>query len=113
MDELDTFRQLGRRVFGEEWISRLARAAGTNLRTVQRWAAGDRPIPPQVWSHLRDLEAHPGLSRLKLQLDQVVSKATSDGVDTEAMIAALRDAAERLRASRNEADQGLSQRSAH
>lgn len=42
--------QIGEALYGEQWQSPLARALDVNLRTMQRWAAGQND-PPE---HLRE-----------------------------------------------------------
>ena len=51
----DLLARVGVTLFGAEWVSPLARELGVALRTVQRWAAGDVPVPPGVLD--RDLPA--------------------------------------------------------
>jgi|GEM_PF-1543762 hypothetical protein len=45
-------RRSGEALYGERWQAPLARDLGVALRTVQRWTAGDHPIPPGVWRDL-------------------------------------------------------------
>lgn len=39
------FAAAGEYLFGDSWQSQLARLLDVNLRTVQRWAAGQNPVP--------------------------------------------------------------------
>jgi len=41
----DLLRRIGAALYGEHWHSELARDLGVPRRTVQRWEAGDAPIP--------------------------------------------------------------------
>lgn len=52
MTEIELLRRVGEALHGERWQSPLARDLGVAVRTVQRWAAGDSPIPPGLWSDL-------------------------------------------------------------
>jgi hypothetical protein len=45
----------GTLLYGERWKPSLAKALGTPLRTLQRWAYGEYPPPPQLWAELRTL----------------------------------------------------------
>lgn len=55
----------GEALFGPEWRRPLAAALGVDARLVQRWAAGQRAIPPEVapallgllWREASGLEA--------------------------------------------------------
>lgn len=49
-----TLCAIGQVLYGTQWQSQLARDLGISLRTAQRWARGQYPIPPGVW---RDLAA--------------------------------------------------------
>jgi hypothetical protein len=55
MSEVDFLRRSGAALYGERWQAPLARDLGVALRTVQRWTAGDNPIPPGVWLDLCEL----------------------------------------------------------
>ena len=44
----ELFAELGEMLYGPQWQSPLARALGINLRTVQRWAAGESTPPETV-----------------------------------------------------------------
>lgn len=48
-------REAGEALYGERWQSDLARALGVEVRTVQRWATGDRTPAPGVWADIREL----------------------------------------------------------
>lgn len=49
--------QAGEALMGPQWQAPLARALGVNLRTMQRWAAGDGQPPDSVWTDIRKLLA--------------------------------------------------------
>jgi hypothetical protein len=57
MSETDILRRSGEALHGERWQAPLARDLGVALRTLQRWTAGDNPIPPGVWPDLCKLLA--------------------------------------------------------
>jgi hypothetical protein len=42
-------------LYGPDWVRPLAHTLDVNLRTVQRWAAGQNAVPPFVWPHLVQL----------------------------------------------------------
>ncbi len=44
----DLLAAAGEALFGPEWRRPLASALGVDARLVQRWAAGQRGIPPEV-----------------------------------------------------------------
>lgn len=46
-------------LYGPDWQSPLARRIAVDARTVRRWKAGDRDIPPWVSVVLGLLERHP------------------------------------------------------
>lgn len=50
----DAFRRLAEALYGPDWISPASRALDISLRTVQRWAAGERGQAPSEGA-LRDL----------------------------------------------------------
>jgi hypothetical protein len=41
--------QAGRALYGRRWMRPLSLALDTPLNTCQIWAAGARPIPPEIW----------------------------------------------------------------
>lgn len=55
MTEPELLRRAGEALYGGRWQSPLARDLAVAVRTVQRWAAGDTPIPPGVRTELRHL----------------------------------------------------------
>lgn len=48
----DLLREAGEALYGPHWQSPLARDLGMALRTMQRYAAGSRPVPPGLWPEL-------------------------------------------------------------
>lgn len=48
-------RELGTALYGAQWQSPMAKALGINLRTVQRWAAGQNRSPDAVLIELAAL----------------------------------------------------------
>ena len=48
-------REAGEALYGPLWQSELARALGVADRTVRRWIAGERPVPPSLGLTLREL----------------------------------------------------------
>ena len=44
--------EIGEALYGPRWQSELARVLGVNIRTAQRWAAGDTTPPPGVYADL-------------------------------------------------------------
>jgi len=49
--------KLGKKLYGDNWQTALARALQVNPRTVRRWAAGDTEIPGPVEVAVRALAA--------------------------------------------------------
>lgn len=47
--------EAGEALYGPRWQSDLARDLGVADRTVRRWAAGEWPVPANVWGELRPL----------------------------------------------------------
>jgi DNA-binding transcriptional regulator YiaG len=45
--------EAGAALYGPRWQSELARALKVSDRTMRRWAAGEWPVPPNVWQELR------------------------------------------------------------
>lgn len=46
--------RIGEALYGPRWQSELAREKGINLRTMQRWAAGQSDAPPSLFIELAD-----------------------------------------------------------
>lgn len=62
----DRLEQIGRALYGPEWVSPLARALDVALRTVQRWAAGEIETPDWTADALDALARGPvGTRRLE------------------------------------------------
>jgi len=49
--------RVGAALYGQHWHSELAHTLGLNRRMVQRWEAGDSPIPPTLPRNLARLVA--------------------------------------------------------
>ena len=45
----------GSLLYGPQWVSALARALDVNLRTMQRWAAGEYEPPGSLWAEIDGL----------------------------------------------------------
>ena len=52
-DDAAILWEAGAAIYGERWQSSLARDLGVAVRTMQRWAVGDQPVPAGAW---RDIE---------------------------------------------------------
>jgi len=77
---LTKLKELGKAIYGDEWISPLSRELDVALCTVQRWAAGDVGVPAWVTAKL------PALALAK------VNEGVADQLDLRAKI--IRDYAE-------------------
>jgi hypothetical protein len=44
----DELAQAGKRLYGEHWLTPLARALGADIRTVRRWLHDQYPVPDAV-----------------------------------------------------------------
>lgn len=93
------FENLARDVLGQDWIARLARAVGVNIRTAQRWAAAGRVISPAAWEWLYAQEAALKASRFRERLGEAADLADYHGVSTNAVVGLLRDLADEIVAS--------------
>lgn len=54
-ETLDLLRRGAEALYGSQWHGDLARALGVNIRTVQRWSAGEYLPPRGIWLELIDL----------------------------------------------------------
>jgi len=82
-----TLHEVGEALFGPSWQTPLADALvspdtgrSVVLRTVQRWAKGDSPIPEALWLTLAQLARKRGkaLDRIATKLEKVSSSARKD-----------------------------------
>jgi hypothetical protein len=55
IDRYALLLRVGTMLYGPSWQTSLAEALGVNLRTVQRWAAGERLPGNDTWGKLADL----------------------------------------------------------
>lgn len=90
------FESLARDVLGQDWIARLARAVGVNIRTAQRWAAAGRVISPAAWEWLYAQEAALKASRFRERMAEAKDLADHHGVSTNAVVGLLRDMADEI-----------------
>lgn len=56
-NKVDLLRRSGEALYGSLWQSELARALGVNLRSMQRWSAGEFRPPPGIWLEISGLLA--------------------------------------------------------
>ena len=63
-------REIGEALYGDHWISPLARALGVNVRTMQRWAAAQNSVPPESVNALLQVlsDRHTAISKLLVEL---------------------------------------------
>ncbi|WP_176400280.1 hypothetical protein [Sphingobium sp. Z007] len=65
---MSLLHRIGEALYGPRWISEMARQKGINLRTMQRWAAGQSEGPPTLYAELADdLDEQAGLLRALAQ----------------------------------------------
>lgn len=57
----DLLHEAGAALYGPRWRLDLANALHVSERTVRRWAAGEWPVPANVWGELRTLLQARGL----------------------------------------------------
>lgn len=53
----DLLHRVGQALHGAQWQSALARDLNVAVRTMQRWASGETPIPPKLREELARLAA--------------------------------------------------------
>ena len=58
--------ECGPALYGDRWRSALARELGVDLRTVQRWVAGDSPVPDRVRDRVARLMSERGAELKKI-----------------------------------------------
>lgn len=54
-EALGLLRRVAQALYGSQWHGDLARVLGVNMRTVQRWSAGEYLPAPGIWLELIDL----------------------------------------------------------
>lgn len=92
----EEFEKLAIEVLGRDWIARLARAVGVNIRTAQRWSSAGRVISPQAWEWLYAQQAALKASKFKPRVQEAQSIAEAYGVSPNTMVALLREEAEAI-----------------
>jgi hypothetical protein len=85
----DAFKQLALQVFPDATSSRLARARGSDQRVVQRWLAGQVPVPDDVSDWITEQARIAGELKLQGELDAAAKRWQAAGLDDEAIAAAL------------------------
>jgi hypothetical protein len=85
----DTFKSLAQQVFPDATSSRLARSRGVDQRVVQRWLAGQVPVPEDVAEWISEQAKIVGELKLQAELDAAGARWRAAGLDDEAIAAAL------------------------
>jgi len=69
--DVDRLKTCGEALFGAQWQRDLAREIHVDDRLVRRWAAGDRPVPPERWGQIRALMRRRAaeLARIDAEMD--------------------------------------------
>jgi len=65
-------RDVGEALYGPFWQSEMARELEVAVRTIQRWLAGDSPIPSSIGAELRIF-----MALRKYTLDDLINKTLS------------------------------------
>ncbi|MDR0771033.1 MAG: hypothetical protein LBE75_07520 [Burkholderiales bacterium] len=64
---VETLETAGRALFGESWQTDMARALDlSGSRRVRAWVAGERSIPPGMWSEIANLLRERGKAAVAL-----------------------------------------------
>lgn len=73
MSDAKKVAEIGEALFGPSWQTPLADVLGVAVRTVQRWAAGDRAPAPGIWRDIAALCRARGraLEAIAAQLERV------------------------------------------
>jgi hypothetical protein len=82
-------RMLATYLFGPRWQSALARELRINLRLVQRWAAGDRPVSTRLSRQIAELVARRHAQRARQVRERYVAMAESLNPSLQAALLAL------------------------
>lgn len=85
----ERFKSLAQTVFPDATSSRLARARGADQRVVQRWLAGQVPVPDEVSEWIAEQARIVGELQLQAELDAAGKRWAAAGLDDEAIAAAL------------------------
>jgi hypothetical protein len=72
-ERLELLIRGGEALYGPNWQSPLARGIGVNLRTVQRWAAGDFAPPPGVLERLLE-HARERIAEIKQAREEIAGR---------------------------------------
>lgn len=64
------FREIAETLYGPHPADLLADALGVNIRTVQRWLAGQNSVPDHAWDNLRNFMMMKGF-RLEILLERI------------------------------------------
>lgn len=91
------FRKLAEQVLGRDWVLRLARALGVNVRTAQRWASRKKVISPRAWAFLREQAALTDDMRLQDRIRELAYLADRKGISPHVVIALLREVSDEIK----------------
>ncbi len=47
------FREIGHAMYGTVWVRPISEALGVSVRSLQRWADGEAPIPEGIWDKVQ------------------------------------------------------------
>lgn len=53
--DVDTLDKVGNALFGPNWQTPLAKELAVNLRTMQRWASAETPMPERIWAEIGEI----------------------------------------------------------
>lgn len=62
--EVPEFRELGRLIYGKKWQTRMAKALGVSVGSVNRWATGRFPIPKPIIVALKAIDKNNKIQEL-------------------------------------------------
>ncbi len=94
---VEELRRIGQAALGVRWVYRLAKASGVAVRSAQRWNNGQHPVPDAVMDYLYDQAAKRNAARLDMRIAELLEEVQKiDGLDALVVAGALRDAADSL-----------------